>query len=150
MHAFVLQLEQTVDEYLSMLQALTEEECDKKPFPNKWSKKELIGHLIDSAQNNTRRFIVAQYEERPQIVYKQDEWVRINNYQSYSLTELLELWRLLNKQIATILSNTPVEALERLCATENVNTIAWLATDYIKHMKHHLHQVLELSPFPYP
>ena len=52
MHAFVLQLEQTVDEYLSMLQALTEEECDKKPFPNKWSKKELIGHLIDSAQKN--------------------------------------------------------------------------------------------------
>ncbi|MGZ3879916.1 MAG: DinB family protein [Flavisolibacter sp.] len=150
MHSVVFEIEQTVEEYLPGLRALDEEESGRKPLPDKWSKKELIGHLIDSAQNNLRRFIVAQYDVQPHIVYKQDEWVSINNYQSYSNQDLIELWRLLNKQICTVLSNASAQALERLCETESVNTIGWLAKDYVQHMKHHLHQVLELSPIPYP
>ena len=150
MHPIALELQQTVKEYLPGLRALTEEESIKKPAPNKWSKKELIGHLIDSAQNNIRRFIVAQYEVQPLIVYKQDDWVRLNNYQSYSNNDLIELWRLLNIQIVTIVSSALPEALERMCKTESVNSMEWLAPDYIKHMKHHLHQVLNLSPVAYP
>ena len=150
MHPVALELQRTVEEYLPGLRALAEEESSKKPSPNKWSKKEMIGHLIDSAQNNIRRFIVAQYEVQPHIVYKQDDWVRINNYQSYSNNDLIELWRLLNKQVASIVSSASPEALERLCKTESLNTIGWLAADYIKHMKHHLHQVLDLSPIAYP
>lgn len=150
MHPIALELQQTVEEYLPGLRALTEEESIKKPAPNKWSKKELLGHLIDSAQNNIRRFIVAQYDEQPHVVYKQDDWVRLNNYQSYSNNDLIELWRLLNIQIVTIVSSAPPEALEQTCKTESVNSIEWLATDYVKHMKHHLHQVLNLSPIAYP
>jgi hypothetical protein len=40
-----------------------------KPAPDKWSKKEILGHLIDSAANNHQRFIRAQYENIPTIVY---------------------------------------------------------------------------------
>lgn len=150
MHPISIKLQETVNEYLPALKALHEEESSVKPHPNKWSKKELIGHLIDSAQNNVRRFIVAQYEESPLIVYKQDEWVRINNYQSYPLIDLIESWYLLNKQICHILSNLSNEASQRTCQTESLQTVNWLAEDYIKHMKHHLHQILSLAPFAYP
>jgi hypothetical protein len=100
------ELKTTINEYLPQLNKLDEDASSVKPLPNKWSKKEIIGHLIDSAQNNIRRFVVAQYEDNPEIKYRQDDWVRINNYQSYSLTDLIDLWYLLNKQIVSILSNS--------------------------------------------
>lgn len=139
-----------INEYLPRLNTLNEEESFIKPLPNKWSKKELIGHLIDSAQNNVRRFIVAQYENNPVVTYKQDDWVSINNYQSYQLRDLIQLWFLTNKQICSILSNISEDALQRTCQTESLHSIDWLSKDYIKHMKHHLHQILDLSPIVYP
>jgi hypothetical protein len=139
-----------VNEYLPRLNTLNEEQVSIKPLPNKWSKKEIIGHLIDSAENNIRRFIVAQYEDNPMIIYKQDNWVNINNYQSYELNDLIQLWYLLNKQICFILNNTSEEMLQRTCQTETLHSIEWLANDYIKHLKHHLHQILDLAPIAYP
>ena len=143
-------LRTVIDEYLPQLNQLNEEESTMKPSPSKWSKKEIIGHLIDSAQNNIRRFIVAQYEENALIIYKQDEWVSVNNYQSYTLSNLIQLWYLLNKQIATLLSNLSEKELNRTSKTDSVHTVEWLAADYIKHLKHHLHQILNLPPISYP
>ncbi len=140
----------TIHEYLPQLKLLMEEGSSIRPSPKKWSKKEIIGHLIDSAQNNIRRFIVAQYDNNPFIVYRQDDWVSINNYQSYQLEDLVQLWFLLNKQICSILSNMSQEIFQRTCQTEALHTIEWLAKDYIKHMKHHLHQVLGLTSIAYP
>ena len=88
------QLEQTINEYLPQLKSLDETTASVKPSPNKWSKKEILGHLVDSAQNNLRRFIVAQYDDNPKIIYRQDDWVRINNYQNARLEELIQLWYL--------------------------------------------------------
>ena len=73
-----------------------------KPSPGKWSKKEILGHLIDSAQNNIRRFVVSQYEEKPHIVYAQDEWVKAGGYQQYNTADLIELWQLLNKHLCMV------------------------------------------------
>jgi len=150
MQSTAFEISATINEYLPKLKLLTEEESTVKPLPNKWSKKELVGHLIDSAQNNIRRFIVAQYESNPLIIYQHDEWVAINNYQSCPLEDLVQLWYLLNKQICTILNNASEEILQRTCQTETVHSIEWMAKDYIKHMKHHLHQALSLKPFTYP
>ena len=132
------------------LRNINEEKFSRKPSPVKWSKKEIIGHLIDSAQNNIRRFIVAQYEDTPTITYNQDTWVAINNYQHTDSSVVIELRYLVNKQIAGILQNTSAEAAQCTCKTGEVHTIEWLAEDYIKHLKHHMHQVLELEPIAYP
>ena len=144
------ELEATIGHYLPQLKKLNESQSSIKPLPNKWSKKEIIGHLIDSAQSNIRRFIVTQYEDNPEIKYMQDDWVRINNYQSYSLDDLISLWYLLNRQIVAILSNSTEETLQRTSQTDTLHSIDWLAQDYIKHMKHHLHQVLDLPTIAYP
>ena len=59
----VLHLEKIIQNYTRRLETLPEEMYAWKPQPEKWSKKEILGHLVDSAQNNIRRFIVAQYED---------------------------------------------------------------------------------------
>ncbi|MDB5222613.1 MAG: DinB family protein [Chitinophagaceae bacterium] len=150
MTSITTQLENLLNEYLPRLNLLSEDEMIFKPSPNKWSKKELIGHLIDSAQNNTRRFIVAQYEENPAITYNQDKWVAINNYRQWDTKELSQLWYLLNKQMIAVLKNISGEVSQRICNTGASYTIEWLAQDYIKHLKHHIHQVLDLEPVAYP
>ena len=152
MKKIIAELRQIIAVYQPMLKKLNDESISVKPAPDKWSGKEILGHLIDSAQNNIRRFVVAQYENKPVIIYKQDDWVRISAYQQYAQPELIELWRLLNLHICRILENISPDISQRLCQTNDPepHTIEWLAGDYNKHLLHHLHQVLHLEPVPYP
>jgi hypothetical protein len=146
------QLQNIVIEYSPLLNEITEEEYAFKSSPSKWSKKEILGHLIDSAQNNIRRFVVSQYENIPKIVYKQDSWVLIANYQQYPIPDLILLWVLLNRHISIILENTSELNAKRETETNGPHfySMEWLVADYIKHLVHHLHQVLNLEPIPYP
>lgn len=150
MQEIASQLESLIDEHTAALRNIPAAKMEHKPSPAKWSKKEIIGHMADSAQNNIRRFVVAQYEETPQILYNQDQWVAISNYQQYKTADLITLWQLLNKHIVVILKNTSPEMAQRTCQTQDLHTIEWLAEDYVKHLRHHLHQVLDLEPVAYP
>src|SRR3984893_18905847 len=105
MQATIEHLQKIIINYSGRLSAIPEKTWSHKPGPGKWSKKEILGHLIDSAQNNIRRFVVAQYDERPKIVYNQDKWVVIANYQHYNLPDLISLWYLLNKHICQVLKS---------------------------------------------
>ena len=122
--------------------ALTETDWTAKTNPSKWSKKEVLGHLVDSALNNHRRFIVTQYAERQNIVYFQDQWVFFQGYQQADTEELIALWRLLNLQIVRVLEIMPQSVWTNVCDTgkngEDLHTLEWLATDYVAHLKHHL------------
>ncbi len=150
MNTIALQLQALTDQHLPWLRQIPEEKMMAQPAPGKWSKKEILGHLVDSAQSNIRRFITAQYEDMPYIVYNQDKWVKTTNYQQWATADIITLWYLLNKQVVAVLKNTPWEAAQRECRTQEVHTIEWLGLDYIKHLKHHLHQVLDLEPVAYP
>ena len=145
-----VELEKIINLHLSNLKNISEEEYSQKPSPTKWSKKEMLGHLIDSAQSNIRRFVIAQYEENPAIGYNQDKWVTIVNYQQWDTSDIINLWYLLNKQICHILKNTPSTMYQRTSQTEALHTIEWLAADYVKHLKHHLHIILNLEAVVYP
>lgn len=118
---------------------------DDKPMSEKWSKKEIIGHLIDSAQINLQRLVRCAYEENFKLVYQQDEWVAAQHYQQADIGELLDLWRMLNLQIIRVLKNYPVNRYGAKCdnskTSENLQTVEWLANDYVEHLKHHLNQV---------
>lgn len=150
METIAASLEILINDYAPLLNQLSIDELSFKPSPYKWSKKEILGHLIDSAQNNIRRFIVSQCEETPTVIYDQDKWVIINNYQHSKTSDLINLWFLLNKQIVSILKNTSYEMAQRNCRTKEAYTIKWLAEDYVKHLKHHVHQVLNYEPVAYP
>ena len=150
MQKIITELEKIIEDYTPQLKQLSEADFSYKPSPAKWSGKELLGHLIDSAQNNIRRFIVAQHEDKPYIVYKQDEWVVASAYKNYPLKDLVDLWILINKHMVIMLKNIPEAAFAREVQTGDIHSIIWLAADYNKHLLHHLHQVLNLAPVPYP
>jgi hypothetical protein len=83
-------------------------------------------------------------------VYNQDKWVAISNYQQWDTKAIIDLWYLQNKQICRVLENMSPEMAQRTCQTQALHTLEWLAHDYVKHLRHHVHQVLELEPVPYP
>ena len=150
MQTIIRLLEKIIEDYTPKLKQLSEADLSFKPSPGKWSGKELLGHLIDSAQNNIRRFVMAQYEDKPYIVYAQEEWVVAAGYQNYPHKDLVELWVLINKHLVIILKNIPERSLTKEVQTGDLHSIKWLAADYNKHLLHHLHQVLNLEPLPYP
>jgi hypothetical protein len=120
---------------------INKEDFRLKPDINRWSKKEILGHLIDSATNNHHRFIRAQYQDTPHIVYNQNQWVALSNYQDYSLSQLLDLWRVYNLHIVHILRHMPTSSLERKCETSSIYTLEYIAVDYLRHLEHHLGQI---------
>lgn len=119
-----------------------------KPNPEKWSKSEVAGHLVDSAMNNIQRFIRAQYEDAPNLFYNQNEWVRLNHYETVEKEDLILLWSLLNRQISRIFKNIPAENLELPCHFKvdgqlQIVTLQYVIEDYVAHLKHHLGQITE-------
>jgi hypothetical protein len=120
-------------------------EWDYKSLPEKWSKKEIVGHLIDSAIINLQRFVRCTFEENFKLIYEQVEWVEAQQYQQADIKELLILWRSLNQQIIRVLKNYPVNRLQAQCDNSktsiNLHTVEWLAADYADQLKHHLKQI---------
>jgi len=127
-----------------------EGELRRKPAPDKWSKKELLGHLIDSAANNHHRFVKAQFMPSPFFVerYMQNDWVEIQNYNDKDSQQLVNLWKVYNEHILFIMQNTPANNLEiKLNAQdpfEQADTLFFLMKDYVDHMDHHLNQIFSL------
>lgn len=124
--------------------ALTEEQRLRKPAPNKWSRQEIMGHLIDSALNNLRRFTEIQFLPQPFTVigYQQDHLVTINHYQQLPPAHILALWQLLNRQIIYVINEISDEQLAiEIIAAGETKTLEWLIIDYIDHMEHHLKQI---------
>ena len=153
MKAIVGELKSVIHSYAKKLGDLSEEDFSAMPGHGKWSKKEELGHLLDSAHTNLRRFVVAQYESEPKIVYEQELWVQKCAYQQQPTAPIISFWILLNEQICSVLASMPVEMQERLCDTgkhkKELHPLSWLAQDYVKHILHHLHHILELEPVPY-
>jgi hypothetical protein len=135
-------LRNIIDAELKRFQNITEEEWSYKGSSEKWSKKEIIGHLCDSAFTNIRRFVVTQYKENENIVYDQNFWVKAQNYQNVAVSDLIDLWKSLNYQIVHIVENIPDEALQRTCDTTKteprVYTLEFIINDYVDHLQHHL------------
>lgn len=149
-------LTRAVDRGAERLLALSEAAAASRPAPGKWSPKEIVGHLIDSAVNNQARFVRAQMQDGLVFQgYDQDEWVRVQRYQDRPWPELVRTWRTYNEQIAAIMRATPAPELDRVRARHNLHeigfqplpaneppTLAFLMRDYVAHLQHHLRQIL--------
>ena len=121
MKAIASELNKIIEDHLSALRSVRPGKIFiSNSLPRNGARKKSLGHLVDSAQNNIRRFIVAQYDERPKIVYNQDKWVAITNYQQYPLTDLINLWYQLNKHICQVLTFMPTEMSKRLSSNRGI------------------------------
>ena len=72
-------------------------------------------------------------------------WVSSNQYQRAPSEDILQLWRLLNLRIADVLDNMPESNYKKQCNTGSLHTLEWLAADYLKHLKHHMNQIISGS-----
>ncbi|TGE09743.1 DinB family protein [Hymenobacter fodinae] len=133
----------------SSIDTFSETELAYTPAPGQWSKKEILGHLIDSAANNHRRFVLSQLEPEPLLItpYDQDQWVILSRYQHTPAAELLQLLTLYNRQIVRLLENLPESAATQRCEFDNGYsvTLRWLAEDYVMHLEHHVYQIINLT-----
>ncbi len=124
-------------------QSLSAEELTKQPIPGKWSKQQVLGHLIDSAINNLKRFTDVQIVEQPYLItsYQQDGLMRVNHYQELPIQHLLTLWQSINQQIIFVAEKIPETILLYPVAPQyektGTKTLAWLICDYVAHMEHH-------------
>jgi len=138
-------LEDALAAALPALRALSEEDASRDRGPGKWTRKEILGHLIDSAANNHQRFVRAQRVER--FVwpgYEQEAWVASQAYRGRTWTELLTLWEALNRHLVHVMAQVPAERLGTECLIGNdpPATLEWWMTDYTRHLNHHLAQIL--------
>lgn len=152
---YVAHLRALVDRAAPMLMSLPDDAAAARPAPGKWSVKEIVGHLVDSASHNHQRFVRARWQEDLVFPgYAQDDWVAAQAYASAPWPELVTLWRSYNHHIARVMAGVPDEVRMRVHPRHNLDTIAWrtvpaaetttldhLMRDYVGHLEHHLRQI---------
>lgn len=127
-----------------LLSGIDDKSFNEKERPDKWSKKEIIGHLIDSATNNHQRFVRGQFEDKPTIAYNQNKWNSYNFYQQIDKLQIITFWTVYNKQLLELIKRIPNENLQLECFVDDkALTLGFLFNDYVDHLEHHLKQVIK-------
>jgi hypothetical protein len=160
---FVVELSSTIDRAVPALVALGDDRSRTHPAPGKWSPREVIGHLIDSASNNHQRFVRAQLQDDLVFPgYEQEAWVRLQRYAESPWDELVAFWAGFNRHIARVMAAAPDDQLTRLRHRHNLDdlasvpvpadqpaTLEYFMRDYVGHLRHHLRQVLDVRDHPW-
>ncbi|MBW8747917.1 MAG: DinB family protein [Acidobacteria bacterium] len=137
-------LAQVLDSALPRLRQITDLESQQPRESGKWSPRQIIGHLIDSACNNHQRFVRLQIDREIHLPgYKQTEWVAVQCYAERPWKDLLNLWEGLNRHLVHVIAHTQKSHLAHEWITaDQAWTLGFLIEDYIAHMGHHLLQIL--------
>lgn len=142
-------LRETVGMVLPLLEEIPDAGASVPRAPGKWSRKEILGHLIDSACNNQQKFVRTM--ARPQLDfagYEQDFWVESQKYNTAEWRGLIALWRAYNFHLAHIIEHTAPGLLSNSITIEDAGTfnLEFIMRDYVEHLKHHLLQILPGTP----
>lgn len=143
--AIATELSETVQACEPLLRQVRNADATFRPAPEKWSKKEILGHLIDSAANNHQRFVRAAAQGSLDFPgYEQGKMVAVQNPNLASWELLVELWSAYNRYLAYVVGQLPASCAEAPCtiAGRPPVTLLWIAGDYVEHMKHHLNQIV--------
>jgi len=141
----IMRLSELLVEVPGIVVRLKEEKLTEKVHPDRWSKKEILGHMTDSALVNILRFVKTQYEPYAKIVYNQDHWTQCQNHQYNNSAHLLRLWESLNHQLLHILKNISEDASKLTCDVGDdhvmLRDLKQIAKSYVSHLEHHVDQI---------
>ncbi|WP_051575704.1 DinB family protein [Aquimarina atlantica] len=141
----IQQLDHLLERGTELIKNSSENELKFKPLPDKWSKKEILGHLIDSGIHNLQRFTEIQFETKPYKIrkYNQNELVNVNHYNEASSEEILSFWLAINERIKKVieLQDEQTLAYQIEIGKAEKSDFKFLIEDYVHHMEHHLHQI---------
>ena len=123
--------------------SISAEDAAYQSASGKWSKKQELGHLVDSACNNHQRIVRAQIEHEPSLAdYDGDRWVTLHDYQGMKWEQIIERWHMMNEQLVRAASAiSPQSAGRRLTVAGKSMTLGFLVKDYVDHMLHHLRHI---------
>ena len=139
------QLRSIISTVEPQLSRMNHDEVGSKPAPQEWSKKEILGHLIDSAANNHQRFVRAVNKVAAQFpTYDQDEWVRLQRYNEAPWFSLVALWSAYNNHLCHVIECMPEDAESSLCniGSEDPVPLHFVIKDYLRHLRLHLKDIL--------
>jgi len=137
-------LQHTIDRELPHLRALTDEQASHS-LRGGWTRKQELGHLIDSAANNHVRFVVATLQKSYQgSTYDPDGWVALHGYSHLPWPTIVDFWYQYNSMLAQLIWNIAEDKLEHQCEIGDSAPISlgFLIEDYVLHMQHHIDQLM--------
>ena len=138
------ELLRVIDQAEPRLREVSESDSCKPVLAGGWSRKQVIGHLIDSASNNHQRFVRAILAEALEFPgYDQAGNVRVQAVQEVGWPLLVSLWASYNRYLAHVIAQIPEDRSGIICRIGKGEpvTLGFLATDYLAHMLHHLRQI---------
>jgi hypothetical protein len=152
---FLLEFERTIETEAQRLTSLSAQQTEGSPGGDGWTRKEILGHLIDSAANNHQRFVRAQFTDDLIFPgYEQEKWVSAQRYDSEKWSQLVQLWKHYNLHLLHLASHIPSNVLTQPRTEHNLDQIAWQTVeknqattleyfirDYAGHLRHHLTQI---------
>ena len=139
-------IKEVVENALQRLVLMDEPKISFKETPEEWSKKEILGHLIDSAANNHQKIVRACYQAAEHFpTYSQTDWVSVQHYNELDWSDLPERWAAYNKHLCAVIKHLPQDALP---APVNIGreapvTLEFVVKDYPRHLRHHLNDLLK-------
>ncbi|MDC7231634.1 MAG: DinB family protein [Spirochaetales bacterium] len=136
------ELKSLVEELYERCRSFDDEFCSRQISQEKWSVKEIFGHLVDSAANNYQRFIRLQEEKELSFPGYSPDWVKQIPYNSYPYAPLLSLWKEYNLLLCHIFSNLDPASLGNVWTTPDGDlSLEFLVRDYISHLKLHINHL---------
>lgn len=139
----LLNYKNLVDSFYERIAKIPETIANIKISEDKWSLKEIIGHLIDSASNNHQRFVRLQFGNLLDFpAYDGEQWVIVQNYRKMNWSSIVLLWHNYNCMLINIIE----------CVDNNYFSNVWvkgeetisferLIIDYYSHIKLHIEQL---------
>ena len=135
------------------LSALSEDVVSNRRNSQNRNIKQILGHMIDSASNNTHRIIHLQYQSSPLIfpdyaaLGNNDRWIAIQNYQTENWSDLVQLWKYSNRHIIHVINNVNPEKLDNiwLSALDEEVLLRNMINGYLSHFELHLNEIEELT-----
>jgi len=141
-----------IDEWEPKLTTLSKDIISNRFNSQNRTIKQIVGHMIDSASNNTHRIVHMQYQPSP-LIYpdyanlgNNDRWIAIQNYQEEKWYDLVQLWKYSNLHVVHVIKNVKAEKLNNIWITALNQKVSLkeMITDFLRHFKLHLKEIDEL------
>jgi hypothetical protein len=134
-----------IEDWEPKLLALGKEAITERRNSQDRTIKQIVGHMVDSASNNTHRIIHLQYQKSPLIfpdyanLGNNDRWIAIQDYQDEDWNNLVKLWKYTNIHIAHVIQNINTEKLENewISALNEEISLKAMVVDFPRHFKLH-------------
>ena len=140
---------QLIEAWEPRLLSLSEEITSNRRNNQNRTIRQILGHMLDSASNNTHRIVHLQYRENPMTFPNyatfgnNDRWIAIQDYQHEDWHNLVQLWKFSNLHIVHVIRKVNAEKLgnQWICGENEMITLRQNIEGYLPHFKLHLGEI---------